>query len=656
MAATGSIQGGSRAPWHPWALGLLVVLATFGLRWALDPVLGVRGPFLLFTLPVLAAAIAGGTSAGLGAAAAGFVLATWSFVPPHGSLALTSPDVLLEAAIFLTVSASVSVLAGRLREARLRAEASQAELRQRLAQLDSIYRGAPVGLSYQDSDLRFVELNDALAAINGRPAASHIGRTTRDVLPEAADDIEPIQRQVLDSGQPRLGLEITTRTAANGGGTRDFLVSYLPVPGRDARAVGFTTAVLDITDLKAKTRELLEGARRLAVAVEAAGFGTYEWEVEGDRHVWSTDTFRIFGLPEGAPLSVAALAGLVHPDDRDRVAADVAQAFARGDDVANEYRIVRPDGEVRHLVNRARVSYAGEGDARRPVRLIGAVRDATRECRAEAEVRRLNRDLEALVVERTAELEAANAQLEAFAYTVSHDLRAPLRSMEGFARILLDDFGDGLGPKGKRHAERIVAAAERMEGLIRDLLVFSRLQRVEISLRVLDPAGIVWPAAEEVRAAGGSEEVEVEVAEPLLPVLAEPVILGQVLTNLLTNAVKFRKKGERARVRVRSERRGGRVRLWVEDEGIGIAPDHQDRIFGAFERLHGQEAYPGTGIGLAIVKAGAERMGGTAGVESEPGAGARFWIELAAPRPASDDPREPAGPAPRAEAVRRKGA
>lgn len=637
-----STRGNGRARWGPWALALVAVAATFGTRWALDPVLGARAPYLLFTLPVLAAAIAGGTRVGLAAAAGAFLLATWQFVPPRGSLVLTSLDALLEAAIFLAVSAAVSVLAGRLREARLRAEASQAELGRRLAQLDSIYRGAPVGLAFQDADLRFVEINDALAAINGRTATSHIGRTTRDVLPEAADDIEPLQRQVLASGQPMLGLEISTRTAANPGGARDFLVSYLPVKGPDGRSAAFTTAVLDITDLRAKTRELMEGARRLSVAAEAAGFGTYEWEVEGDRHVWSAETHRIFGLPEDASLSLAVLTDLVHPDDRDGRAADVARAFARGENVANEYRIVRPDGEVRHLVNRARVTYAEEGEARRPVRLIGAVRDATRERRAEEEVRRLNRDLEVLVAERTAELEAANAQLEAFAYTVSHDLRAPLRSMEGFARILLDDFGDALGPKGQRHAERIVAAAERMEGLIRDLLVFSRIQRVEVSLRVLDPLRIVRPAAEEAQAAAGQEGAAIEVAEPLLPVVAEPVILGQVLTNLLTNAVKFRKKGERARVRVRSEGRGERVRLWVEDEGIGIAPDHQGRIFGAFERLHGQEAYPGTGIGLAIVKAGAERMGGSAGVESEPGGGARFWVELAAPRSSSHGPPPPA--------------
>jgi signal transduction histidine kinase len=261
--------------------------------------------------------------------------------------------------------------------------------------------------------------------------------------------------------------------------------------------------------------------------------------------------------------------------------------------------------------------------------------------KAEAEVRRLNQDLEALIAERTAELEIANSQLEAFAYTVSHDLRAPLRGMEGFARILLDDFAGALGPQGKRHAERIVAAARRMEGLINSLLTFSRLQRAEVTLRALDPTKIARSAAREAQALGSLApgEITITIDAPLPAVMAEPVVLGQVIANLLTNAVKFHKEGEPACVCVWGEKRGERVRIWVEDQGIGIAPEHQAKIFGTFERLHGQETYPGAGIGLAIVKIGAERMGGTAGVESSLGAGARFWIELATPKKAEEPDR-----------------
>jgi len=236
--------------------------------------------------------------------------------------------------------------------------------------------------------------------------------------------------------------------------------------------------------------------------------------------------------------------------------------------------------------------------------------------------------LEAQVAERTAALAGSNAQLDAFAYTVSHDLRAPLRAMEGFARILLDDYAGPLGDKGGRYAERIVAAAERMEGLIDALLAYSQLQRREAKVRAVDPTPMALRAADEART-GHEGAITIEVAAPLLPVLAEPVVLGQVLTNLIGNAAKFRREGIPVHVAVRAEQQAGRVRIWVEDDGIGIAPEHQARIFNVFERLHGQEAYPGTGIGLAIVKKGAELMGGSCGMESQPGHGSRFWVELA---------------------------
>ena len=238
--------------------------------------------------------------------------------------------------------------------------------------------------------------------------------------------------------------------------------------------------------------------------------------------------------------------------------------------------------------------------------------------------------LEARVAERTRELTRANELLEEFASSISHDLRAPLRGMEGFARILLDEFGPSLGEAGKAYAQRIVAAARRMESLITDLLSFSRVQRTAVRLRMLDPTPLARAAADEAMAVAVDPKDVTIVVEPLPPVEAHPVVLGQALNNLLSNAVKFRTPGRPGHVRVRAEVRGERTRIWVEDDGIGIAPEDCERIFVAFERLHGEEAYPGTGIGLAIVQAATLRMGGTCGVDSSVGQGARFYLELAA--------------------------
>ena len=238
--------------------------------------------------------------------------------------------------------------------------------------------------------------------------------------------------------------------------------------------------------------------------------------------------------------------------------------------------------------------------------------------------------LEEQVAQRTASLQESNDQLDAFVYTVSHDLRAPLRAMEGFARILLDDFSERLGAEGQRYASRVVGAAKRMELLIDDLLTFSRVQRSELAPQTLDTASIVEGAVNEVQQATVDQRrVSIVVIPPLPSVQGDRTIFRQIIINLLANAVKFHDSAEPVQVVVRAEQNGRRVRLWVEDNGIGIAPQHQERIFNVFERLHGQEAYPGTGIGLAIVKAGIARMGGTCGVVSALGHGSRFWIELA---------------------------
>jgi PAS domain S-box-containing protein len=524
------------------------------------------------------------------------------------------------------IGAALLFLRGRRTEAALARVSVQAE--QRAALLRQTYETSPIGLSYHDAATRHVAINERLAAINGRSVEEHIGKRPDEVTPELAPVIVPIFRRVIETGEPLLDVDICIPAGLDATEPRDYRASYWPVKDEAGRVTGVNVAVLDVTERKATERQLAESERRLSVAAEAAGFGTYEWDVKADRHVWSAQTRDIFGVGPTAGINIASFMTMIHPEDRAAVAYEVEAAFARRADIANEYRVVRADGAVRVVINRARVIYADEGAACRPVRLIGAVQDITERRAAEDEVRRLNATLEAEVASRTAELRAANGQLEAFAYTVSHDLRAPLRGMEGFARILMEDFADDLGKQGQHYARRIVGAAERMERLIDDLLTFSRIQRAEVRLQSLDPTRIALAAVED--AAGQSPDACITVDSHLPSVVAEPVVLSHVLSNMLTNAVKFAKPGEQPRVRVGGERMGQRVRIWVEDEGIGIAPEHQERIFNAFERLHGQEAYPGTGIGLAIVKAGVERMGGYAGVDSKTGNGARFWVELAA--------------------------
>lgn len=274
--------------------------------------------------------------------------------------------------------------------------------------------------------------------------------------------------------------------------------------------------------------------------------------------------------------------------------------------------------------------------------------------------------LEAKVAERTGRLHETIAQLESFSYTVAHDLRAPIRSLKGYCEILLSEYK--LPSEGHLILERLQRASNRLDTLTRDLLKFSKITREEIVLEPVDIAELV----QDIRLMMPAVHEDMLIVQPPLEkVWAQRTLLQQSLSNLFDNALKFGREGVRPRIVVRCERRsaakkeaatpGGtafnpatrrgesgtpfvdalpgrpeartanetRVQIWVEDNGIGIAAEAHEKIFGIFERVRGVEHIEGTGIGLAIVARAMEQMGGSCGVESVPGRGSRFWLELA---------------------------
>lgn len=248
--------------------------------------------------------------------------------------------------------------------------------------------------------------------------------------------------------------------------------------------------------------------------------------------------------------------------------------------------------------------------------------------RAEERILQLNAELEEKVRRRTAELEALNQELESFTYTVSHDLKAPLRGIDGYSRLLLHDHAAELNEEGRLFLANVRHGAQQMNELIEDLLAYSRLERRPMDAVTVSPAevvgGVVAERAEEI----AERRALVTMDIPDMDVRADRDGLALVLRNLLDNALKFTRDGAQPAIEIGGRIEAGRCVLWVRDNGIGFDMKFHDRIFEIFQRLQRAEEYPGTGIGLAIVRKATQRMGGRAWAESEPGRGATFFLEL----------------------------
>ncbi len=272
-------------------------------------------------------------------------------------------------------------------------------------------------------------------------------------------------------------------------------------------------------------------------------------------------------------------------------------------------------------------NYVAMGSDR--LRLLKETRQRAAELQgAQAQLRAHAKELERRVAERTERLRGSLKSLEGVLYHVAHDLRAPLRAMHSFTELLLQNYAPQLDAVGEDYARRIAQASDKMDTLIRDLLDYGRLAHQNIECTAVDLTALLDQLLAELNPEARNKHAQILLDRPLPVVWGDEKILEQVLANLLVNALKFVAPGNVPHIHLWAETNGQTVRLNVQDEGIGIAPEHQERIFGIFERLHDNEIYPGTGIGLAIAKKGMERLGGRIGVDSQPGRGSCFWLEL----------------------------
>lgn len=497
------------------------------------------------------------------------------------------------------------------------------------ARFRTMFIQAPMGIAVMDSRTgRFVEVNPRFASIVGR---------TEEELAELdwmrithPDDLQAdLEKAAALRDGDVCGYQMEKRYLRPDGSPVWIDMTIAPLTGGDPRSPRHLAMIQDITGRKGAEQALRAREAQMSLIFDNVADVIFVVSVgPPDDGFRFTSVSRSFldatGLREDQVLGRRVEEVIPEPAQA-LVLGKYREAIARGGAVSWEESSEYPAGTKTGEVT---VVPAFDADGR-CVQLIGTVHDITEHRRWAARARELHEELEHRVQARTSQLLAANQEMEAFAYSVSHDLRAPLRAISGFAEIVARRHRSGLNEEGQRYVDHIVTASHRMGDLIEDLLTYARLGRSGLNLQPLDLATTLAPilATAQARAEGLGGGITVTGRQ--VKVLGQRTLLGQVLSNLLDNALAYRRPGVAPQVHVDVlPAEPDRILVRVTDNGEGIAPEHHEKVFHVFQRLHAQETHPGTGIGLAIVKKSVELMGGTIHLESEPGRGSTFSFTL----------------------------
>lgn len=379
----------------------------------------------------------------------------------------------------------------------------------------------------------------------------------------------------------------------------------------------------DFTDRKLAEEALRDNEEKYRLLVENQTDIVVKVDIQGRFEFVSPSYCKMFGKEEHELLGQKFMPE-IHKDDQENTFQRIKRAYKPPYVSYLEHRVMTASGWcwLGWVVN------AVLNKERRVISLIGSGRDITDRKQAELKIKRLNDELEARVSERTRELESANKELESFVYSVSHDLRAPLRAVTGFTQILVNRHMACLNDEGRHYLENVLQAGNHMGELIEDLLQYSRTGQGTLQMRPIELDPIIKGLEITFQERFKESNAKLIIDKPLEPPMGDITLIGQQFTNLIDNALTYASPNRAPVIRIASKRKGDQVMITLEDNGIGIAPEYHEKIFKVFQRLHSQDEYPGTGVGLAIVAKAARMMGGEVKVESSLGKGSQFTLIL----------------------------
>ncbi len=524
-------------------------------------------------------------------------------------------------------------------------------LRESEERLRTVIEAVKEGITFSDEKGHFEAYNSEMEQLTGYSMDEANAHPDFTVLLYPDRALKGLN-ELFTTGMPR---EVEAKIRTKDGMQKYVLVSTTLVPYKGRKM--FLSSYHDITERKQAENNLIESEERYRTAIEHSNDGVAL--VRGDQHIYVNQKFlKIFGYGSAEEVIGKTHSITVHPDDLEMVA-DYNQKRQRGEPVASRYEFkgIKKDGTPIYVeTSCTRTTFMGETVT------LAYFRETTKRKRAEEDLRKYKEHLEELVEGRTTELKIANerlqreiddhkhaeerirllnkelrqriqelkainAGLETFGYSLSHDLRTPLVAIGGFSRRLLEKHSDRLNDKGKQYLTIINKSSMHMEALIRDLLAFFKSGNKAIKLSRIRMESVVREIGNQLKVTHQDRTIQLDI-KVLPDGKGDKTMIGQVLTNLMSNAVKYGKPGEIILIEVAGWTEDEENVYYVKDNGIGFPMEHADRLFEIFERLHAQEEIEGTGLGLTIVKRVIQRHGGRVWAEAKVNQGATFFFSL----------------------------